>query len=274
MKRREFLRTGAIASMGGFTIQSMAGPLFAPLLAGGVEDDRVLVIIQLFGGNDGLNTVIPIDQYSVLSGFRSNILIPDTQVLPLSGLGGATGLHPAMTGMRDLWDDGKLAIVQGVGYPDPNFSHFRATDIWETGANADELLSSGWTGRYLNYEYPNYPAGYPNEDMPDPLAIRVGGSIGPGLQFQGVSMGVAINNTTDPFNLTGNLYTDPILDDCSGGKLDFARQVQRQTDEYGDVIEAAALAGCNQSTLYPTGNQPGAQLAQALKRHNQQPHII
>ena len=78
-------------------------------------------------------------------------------------------------------------------------------------------------------------------------------------------MGVAINNTTDPFNLTGNLYTDPILDDCSGGKLDFARQVQRQTDEYGDVIEAAALAGCNQSTLYPTGNQPGAQLAQALK---------
>ncbi|MBK6343496.1 MAG: hypothetical protein IPF41_13165 [Flavobacteriales bacterium] len=114
-----------------------------------------------------------------------------------------------MSGMQDLWDDGKLAIVQGVSYPDPNFSHFRATDIYETGADANQLLSSGWTGRYLNFEYPNYPAGYPNTEMPDPLAIRVGGAVGSGLQYMGVSMGVAINNTTDPLNLAGNIYLDP-----------------------------------------------------------------
>ncbi|MBK7946361.1 MAG: hypothetical protein IPJ85_14120 [Flavobacteriales bacterium] len=71
--------------------------------------------------------------------------------------------------------------------------------------------------------------------------------------------------TNDALNLTGNLYNDPANTDCSGGKLSFVRQVQRQTDLYGDVIEAAAQAGCNQSTLYPTGNAPGAELAQALK---------
>lgn len=252
-----------MATIGGMTVRGFSSPLMQALRNRQL-DDRVLVVVQLFGGNDGLNTVIPLDQYDLLSQFRSNVLIPESEVLTLTGLG-ATGLHPALGGLRDLWEDGKLSIVQGVSYPDPNYSHFRATDIYETGADADQLLSSGWTGRYLHEEYPNYPAGYPNETMPDPLAIRVGGPVGIGLQHMGVSMGVAINNTNDPLNLTGNIYLDPASDDCSGGKLDRVRTVQRQTDLYGDVINAAANAGCNQSTLYPTGNQPGARLAQALK---------
>jgi len=167
--------------------------------------------------------------------------------------------------MQDLWNDGKLSIVQGVSYPTPNFSHFRATDIWETGSDANVVLDSGWAGRYLNFEYPNYPSGFPNVDMPDPLAIRIGGPVGVGLQHLGVSMGVAINNTNDPLNLTGSVYIDPVTGACSGSKLDFVRTVQRQTDLYGDVIENAAQPGCNLSTLYPSGNQPGAELAQALK---------
>jgi len=264
MDRRHFLRTSSAATIGGFTVQGFSSPLMQALWKSRSAEDRVLVIVQLFGGNDGLNTVIPLDQYGVLATKRPYVLIPSVQVLPLAGLGG-TGLHPAMTGMQELWQNGKLAIVQGVSYPEPNYSHFRATDIYETGANADQILNSGWTGRYLNNEYPNYPAGYPNDDMPDPLAIRVGGAVGPGLQFQGVSMGVAINNTNDPLNITGNIYQDPATAACSGGKLSFVRQVQRQTDLYGDVIEDAATTGCNQSTVYPTGNEPGAELAQALK---------
>lgn len=262
MDRRNFLRNSMLATIGGLSVRGFSSPLLKALRD--AAEDRVLVIVQLIGGNDGLNTVIPLDQYDLLSSLRSNVLIPESSVLPLTGLN-ATGLHPAMGGMRDLWEDGKLAIVQGVSYPDPNFSHFRATDIWETGADSDQLLSSGWTGRYLNFEYPNFPAGYPNEEMPDPLAIRVGGSIGPGLQHMGVSMGTAINNTTDPLNLTGNIYLDPISAECSGSKLDFVRQIQRQTDLYGDVIEAAAQEGCNMSTLYPTGNTPAGKLGQALK---------
>ncbi|HMC96541.1 MAG TPA: DUF1501 domain-containing protein, partial [Flavobacteriales bacterium] len=263
MDRRRFFRSTSVATLGGLAVRGFSTPLLAAL-SGRAAEDRVLVIVQLIGGNDGLNTVIPLDQYSLLSSFRPQVIIPETAVLPLSGLG-ATGLHPSMGGMHELWESGKLSIVQGVSYPEPNFSHFRATDIYETAADANVLLSSGWTGRYLNFEYPNYPAGYPNDEMPDPLAIRVGGPVSVGLQYTGVSMGVAINNTDDPLNLTGNIYVDPVTAACSGGKLDFVRQVQRQTDEYGDVINAAAVSGCNQSTLYPTGNQPGAKLAQALK---------
>ncbi|MCB0786289.1 MAG: DUF1501 domain-containing protein [Flavobacteriales bacterium] len=238
--------------------------MLAPLASNDVED-RILVIVQLFGGNDGLNTVIPLDQYGLLSNFRSNVLISSSDVLPLAGTGGLTGFHPAMTGLMDLWDDGKLSIVQGVGYPNPNYSHFRATDIYETGADFNEILESGWIGRYLGNEYPNYPVGFPNAVMPDPLAIRIGGPVGVSLQHMGVNMGVAINNTTDPLDLTGNIYNDPVTADCKGDKLDFVRTVQRQTDQYGDVIENAAAVGCSMSTMYPTGNQPGAQLAQALK---------
>ncbi|MCW5898959.1 MAG: DUF1501 domain-containing protein [Flavobacteriales bacterium] len=264
MDRRRFLQSASVATVGGFTLRAMSNPLLAALAARG-DTDRVLVIVQLFGGNDGLNTVIPLDQYGNLSTARPQLLIPEGAVLPLSGLGGATGLHPAMGGMRDLWEDGKLAIVQGVSYPEPDFSHFRATDIWETASGSQQVLNSGWTGRYLHHEYPNYPAGYPNAEMPHPLAIRVGGAIGPGLQHMGVNMAVAINNTDNPVNLASNIYIDPATDDCSGDKLAYIRTVQQQSSLYGSAINAAAVDGCNMSTLYPTGNAPGAQLAQALK---------
>lgn len=264
MRRRQFLRNMSLASVGGLTVRAFSNPWMSPLLKDAAQD-RVLVIVQLYGGNDGLNTVIPLDQYGVLNTKRSNILIPTAQVPVLSGTGGATGLHPAMSGMHEMWNAGKLAIVQGVGYPDPDFSHFRSTDIWETGANSDEILGSGWTGRYLNLEYPNYPVGYPNATMPDPLAIRIGGPITIGLQHLGVAMGASIYNTDDPLNLSGNVYTDPVTADCRGEKLDFVRTVQRQTDLYGDVIQDAADPACNMSTLYPTGTAPGAELARALK---------
>lgn len=264
MQRRNFLRSLSAASLGGFAVRGFGNPLLRPVFDRAGED-RVLVIVQLYGGNDGLNTVIPLDQYGVLSNVRSNVLIPEADVLDLQGLDGLTGLHPAMGGMRQLWDNGKLAIVQGVGYPDPDYSHFRSTDIWETGANSDQLLDSGWAGRYLHFEYPNYPEGYPNDTMPDPLAIRIGAPISIGLQHIGVSMGASIYNTEDSLDLTGNLFNDPVTGDCRGSKLDFARTVQQQTDLYGNVIQAAALPGCNLSTLYPTIGQPGAELARALK---------
>ena len=263
MKRRDFIKSTSAATVGGMAVQGMANPLLAPL--GGVEDDRALVIVQLFGGNDGLNTVIPLDQYAQLSSLRSNVLIPENQVLPLAGTNGLTGLHPAMGGLKDLWDDGKLSIIQSAGYPNPTFSHFRSTDIWETGADRTQVLDSGILGRYLHQEYPNYPTGFPNPTMPDPLAIRIGGVVGTGLYNQGSAMGIAIQNTEDPLDLVGNVYTDPATADCKGGKLSYLRNVQRQTDLYGDVIEDAAITGCNLSTLYNIDNTPSGQLAQALQ---------
>ncbi|HMU14810.1 MAG: DUF1501 domain-containing protein [Bacteroidetes bacterium] len=262
MDRRRFLRATSIATIGGMSVRGFSSPLLRAL---GSRDlgDRVLVVVQLYGGNDGLNTVIPLDQYGILSSVRPHVIIPESAVLPLSGLDG-TGLHPALGGLQSMWNDGKLSIVQGVSYPEPNYSHFRATDIWETGADHDQILNSGWTGRYLNLEYPNYPSGYPNAEMPDPLAIRIGGPVGPALQYLGLSMGTAIVNTDDPLDLSGNIYNDPLSALCSGNKLGLVRTVQEQTDLYGDVINAAAQMGCAHGP-YPEGTTPGAKLGQALR---------
>jgi len=114
----------------GYSVKAlMPSPLLEAMMNLSSETDRVLVIIQLNGGNDGLNMVIPRDNYSLYRGARSNIAIPESSILRLNG-NDKTGLHPAMTGLQALYNDGKLSIVQSVGYPTPNFSHFRATDIW------------------------------------------------------------------------------------------------------------------------------------------------
>ena len=266
MKRRNFLKTIPVA-IGGLTVHAYgASPLLSALSANLTNTDHVLVIVQLSGGNDGLNTVIPLDQYSALSQLRSNVLIEESKALVLSGTGGKTALNPAMTRFAEMWEEGELAIVQGVGYPNFNYSHFRATDIMMTGSDSDQILNSGWAGRYLNYEYPNFPVGYPNATVPHPLGIRIGGNVGLGLQNMGVNMAISINNTNDPLDLSGNIFKDPTDGNIAAGKeLLYIREVQRQTDVYGDVVQEASNLGKNLSSLYPTGTAPGTSLANALK---------
>ena len=134
MKRRNFLKASSLLPLGigglGFKNLS-ASPFLASLGLKAATNDNILVLIRLSGGNDGLNTVIPLDQYTNLSKARSNVLIPETEVLKLTGTDN-TGLHPSMTAIRDMYDEGLVNIVQSAGYPNPNFSHFRSTDIWNS----------------------------------------------------------------------------------------------------------------------------------------------
>jgi uncharacterized protein (DUF1501 family) len=261
MKRREFLRTAAPATIlpaviNGFSLKAFGAesPL-AQLLNGATPTDHVLVIVQLSGGNDGLNTVIPIDGYANYFNARSNIAIPDTKILKLTD---KTGLNPAMTGMKALYDDGKLGVVQAVGYPTPNFSHFRATDIWMSASASDEVLISGWAGRYLNYEFPNFPVGYPNNDMPDPLGIQIGSTTS--LTFQGpsVSTGMSISNPTSFYNLL-NGVEDPAPNTPAGKELKYVRLVAKQTSQYTSVVKAAADK-VTQQVVYPASNALADQL--------------
>lgn len=265
MKRREFIRRAAPVSvlplfMGGFTFRAYGrSPLLDALTAVTTETDHVLVFIQLNGGNDGLNTVIPLDQYSALMAARGNIAIDESKVLKLSD---ATGLHPAMTGLHSLYNRMELCIVQGVGYPNPNFSHFRATDIWLSASDSDQTLASGWMGRYLDQEYPDYPNGYPNAVAPDPLAIQIGSVVSQGLQGPAVSMGMAITSPGSFYQLvTGGVDTAP--NTPAGHELTFLREVAQQTQEYAVSIQAAASAGRNLSGMYPAAGQNS--LADQLK---------
>ncbi|MFM2269521.1 MAG: hypothetical protein RL757_2962 [Bacteroidota bacterium] len=248
MERRNFLKKAAWGAVmpnliNGHHVSAVGlSPWLESLTNTAVETDHVLVIIQMSGGNDGLNMVIPLDQYTNLAAARGNVLINDTQVLRLNGVTN-TGLHPAMTGMRDLFNEGKLRIIQSVGYPTPNFSHFRATDIWLSASNSTEQLYSGWVGRYLNTEYANYPAGYPNTVMPDPLAIQVSTSLAALMQGPVVGMGVTIPN--DPSNpyLIDPTYPDPAPSGNAGKELAYIRTVARQTRSYNDIVKSAYAAG-------------------------------
>lgn len=142
-----------------FLVQSTLAATPAP------EQDRsILVIVQLAGGNDGLNTLIPFEDPEYYR-LRPTIGITKDKVL---ATGDTTGLHPAMTGLHRLYGEGKLAIVQNVGYPNPNRSHFRSTEIWETASASDEFAASGWVGRFLD----NACAGMPT-DSHDPLAVHI-----------------------------------------------------------------------------------------------------
>lgn len=153
LSRRKFLKLGGAGAL--IVTAGASAPLFmaqsfsslgpGAKAAGG---PRALVIVELEGGNDGLNTVIPFenDQYYKL---RPNLAIGKDQVLKLPGATGV-GLHPAMATLQKLYQQGYLAIVQGVGYPNPNYSHFEASDIWQSAQPQRKADRSGWLGRYLD----------------------------------------------------------------------------------------------------------------------------
>jgi uncharacterized protein (DUF1501 family) len=254
MKRRKFISALSAATvlpalLDGFSFKTFAASPLLQALANSTNNDHVLVLIQLNGGNDGLNMVIPLDQYPNLSTARNNILIPSAQVLPLNGTV-ATGLHPAMTGFQQLFNNGLANIIQGVSYPSPNFSHFRATDIWLTASDSSEVLSSGWAGRYLDYEYPNYPVGYPNSTVPDPLALEIGSTVSLALQGPAVSMGMTITDPTNFYNLINGIQ-DPAPNTNYGRELTYIREVSQQSQAYSSVITTAANNITQQSGSYP-----------------------
>lgn len=257
MKRRHFIQTTAAATvlpafLSGLPLGAYGfTPELYELTGGATQTDHVLVLIQLNGGNDGLNTVLPLDQYSALMNVRADIAIPESQALRLTP---ATGLHPAMTGLKGLYDNGRLGIVQSVGYPNPNFSHFRATDIWTSGSDSNVTVTSGWAGRYLDGEYPNYPTGYPSTQHPDPLAISIGSVVSNCVQGPTLNMGMAIASTTSFYQLLSG-GVDAAPNTPAGHELTFIRQVVQQTQVYTTSIQAAAGKARNLSTLYPTAGQ-------------------
>jgi uncharacterized protein (DUF1501 family) len=266
MKRKDFLRKSIAGGLAPVVINGMGVKAFAenPLiqfLGKAANDDRVLVLIQLNGGNDGINTVIPLDQYTNLMAVRNNIAIAESKVLSMTGTT-ATGLHPGMSELRNLYNNGNVSVVQSVGYPNPNFSHFRATDIWLTGSDSNQTLDTGWMGRYLDQKYPNFPTGYPNTDFPDPPAIQIGYLISPAFQGSDASLAMSITDPTSFYQFVSGTV-DPAPNTPAGHELTFLRLVAQQTEEYSAVIKAAADKATNLSTLYPAAGQNS--LADQLK---------
>jgi uncharacterized protein (DUF1501 family) len=267
MKRRSFLKTGSLAAapllLNGvpvFANEATGNAFFDFLAEAAYGCGKVLVIIQMNGGNDGLNTIIPVDKYANLQAARPNIIIPEASILPLNN-NPTTGMHPAMSELRNLYNDGKMVIVQGVSYPNPNFSHFRATDIWFSGSASNVELDTGWLGRTLDTQYPNYPAAFPNNDMLDPLAVQIGSTLPFSLQGPAVNMGYNVSNPSSLLNVI-NATTDPAPNNDYGRELSFLRLMKDQSNAYTGRIQAAYTAQATLSALYPAS---GNSLADQLK---------
>lgn len=255
MKRREFVQQ----SISGFLMPALLSGFSVKALGNVAKnqsgDENTLVVIQLNGGNDGLNTVIPIDKYGLYKNARSNIAIPETSLLKISQ-NDNIGLHPSMAGgLHNLFMEGKANVIQSIGYPNPNFSHFRATDIWNSASDANQYVYNGWLGRYLALQHPAYPNNYPNAQFPDPLAIQIGSTVSTALQGPVSSMGMAITNPSSFYNLVQNKIEDA-PDTLAGKELKFLREVANQTNLYASSIRGAAGKAKNLVT-YPNTNLAG-----------------
>jgi uncharacterized protein (DUF1501 family) len=153
--RRQFLRTGVLGGAVGWSIPAFLSNTFSALHAAAAEaatqtatgkDSTILVVLQMAGGNDGLNTVVPYSSDYYYQA-RRRIGLPASS---LHKINDDLGLHRSLSGFKELYDAGCLSIVQGVGYPNPNRSHFRATEIWQTASDAQTVESYGWMGRYFD----------------------------------------------------------------------------------------------------------------------------
>lgn len=252
MKRSEFLRqlglvTGGVALGldGGMPAKAFSYNPFMMDMAG--TNGNILVLVQLGGGNDGLNTVIPYED-SVYYTQRPTVAIAKKDALTINAL---TGLNPAMGAMKSLYDNGKMSIIQSVGYASPNLSHFRSTDIWLSGSDANQVLTEGWAGRYLTKSFPDFPLKTP----PEPMAIQLGSVESMLLESQYGSMGTVFDDPSTFYQLVNGSTADndPPPATLAGDELKFLKQVASQSIQYSGVIKEKADKGRNVITYPNTG---------------------
>jgi uncharacterized protein (DUF1501 family) len=247
IKRRSFIKTGSLAT-GTLMVPSFLKAFEKPAMV--PPGNKAVVVIQFSGGNDGLNTVIPYrnDEY-----YR---LRPSLGISKESGLilNDDAGLNPALEHLRELYNDGSLAVLNGVGYPNPDRSHFRSMDIWHSASDSREFINTGWLGRYLDAQCNGCNRPTQALELDDVLSLALKGERSKGLAFQ------------KPANLYGSSQEKFFRD--------LARQHGEKYEEtpvdylyktMADTISSADYI-FNQSKKNPsTGQYPSTQLGQHLK---------
>lgn len=256
--RRSFLQALGIAGSGSMMLGSnmLSASAPSPLTAAiaNADTDSILILIRLSGGNDGLSTVIPIEQYDTYANARPNIYIPESKILKLTD---EFGIPTYMNSLEPMWGAGQVKAVHGVGYENQSLSHFTGSDIY---ANTDltttgfDGLNTGWMGRYFENIYPDYLVNPPAA----PAAIQIGnfGS----LVFQGEETNYAfVTSNIDQLEEiaeSGVQYSldDSLFNNCMyGDQLKFLRGVANTTYEYSGLIHEAYERGQNQVQYQDNG---------------------
>jgi uncharacterized protein (DUF1501 family) len=190
MKRREFITRSAFTAAGSLLVPQFLKAFEQNSLNKPILGNKKLVIVQLSGGNDGLNTVVPF-RNDIYYRERPSIAIAADKVLKIND---EIGFNPALEKLKSLYDSGLVTVVNNVGYPNPDRSHFRSMDIWQTGSSADQYLSSGWLGRYLD-------AHCAGQACPPHAALEIDDTLSLALKGQKVN-GLALQNPEKLYNQT------------------------------------------------------------------------
>ncbi|MEM1215529.1 MAG: DUF1501 domain-containing protein [Bacteroidota bacterium] len=249
--RRTFLRQAGLAGtasflLGGTPLHAITSSPLAMALASAATEDRILVLIRLKGGNDGLNTIIPLFDYGTYQSARNDIAIPQNELFNLTD---ELAMPNTMQALNNMWQGGQMKVVNNVGYPDHNLSHFRSTDIWSAGIDADEMATSGWLGRVLETQFPDFL----NNPPTIPPAIQMG-SAGNLTYTDSDGFDMSLN-VADPEQLyeiaqTGQLYDPLAVPECHyGDQLSYLRTVANNTFRYAEVV-AQAFADSTNSIEY------------------------
>lgn len=199
IKRREFLKVGSLAATSLMFPQFLKALEFPEAVS---SDEKILVVLQLSGGNDGLNTIIPTknDIY-----YRERQGISIKNALSLSD---ETGINPNLSFFKELFDNGELSVLNNVGYPNPDKSHFRSMDIWHSASKSDEFLETGWLGRYLDEAC--YNCAHPTQalEIDDMLSLALKGKEKKAIAFKDANRLYKTSNENFYKNLLENHHHD------------------------------------------------------------------
>lgn len=247
LKRKEFLQIGSMATA------SMMLPKFmkafeAPHMV--PPGNKVLVILQLSGGNDGLNTVIPV-RNDIYYRVRPKLGIGREEALRLTD---DAGLHPALTGLKDLYDNGNLGILNNVGYPNPDRSHFRSMDIWHSASDSDKFVYTGWLGRYLDAQCQGCDKPTQALELDDTLSMAMKGEHMKGL---------AMKDPRRLFNTSNEKFFKDVIKNHQGDHeeqpVDYLYKTMAETMSSADYI-------FKQSRVHPTSTvYPSTDIGNSLK---------
>lgn len=270
MNRRKFLSNSAALGLypllvGGLPYRGLAAT--TPFNVNPCEvTDRAVVIVFLNGANDIFNTAVPIAQFSDYVNFRPTIYLPENSLLtldPNSADEQLLGLHPRLTGFKNLFDEGLMSVVQGVGYDQPNRSHFKSTENWLTGSGGGlDNLRDGWMARFLNDRYPGYN-GTPFEGEPDPLGMLFGNTISTGFhssEEHRLEINLSGQDPAGFYTLISSLGGAPIPNIPAsehGEMLAYIETISNSVNVYAERISTTFNAGTNTATYPDTsfGNQ-------------------
>ncbi len=244
-KRREFLQVGSLATA------SMMMPKFLKAFDGKTlvpPGNKVLVVLQFSGGNDGLNTVIPV-RNDIYYKSRPKLGIEKDKALALTD---EVGINPALQSFKGFFDDGNLGIINSVGYPNPDRSHFRSMDIWQSASDSDKYVYTGWLGRYLDAQCSGCSKPTQALEVDDVLSLALKGENNKGL---------AVKDPKRLYNTSNEKY----FKDINAGHEHTEETVDYLYKTLGETLSSADYI-FQQSKIHPTTTQyPATELGKNLK---------